>query len=225
MIYPDFRVSSSDMDTFTALLQEKVPLFFFISASRLGKGQLNHSWNENRAANRSLDPRGYKEAEHCCGACLNAANKSKCPFLCRANRPHWSQPSSDFVNSWPKSAFRCSQTIPISFRSWLVNTNRIAPFLHNRNHSCIYPSCGETVICEKSSTRWHYISVHLFPYYYILTILFISILFPGTAGAFSQPNQTLPSLANRHWLHCKATPLKECHSSNQYEVYTKNNRS
>lgn len=141
-----------------------------------------------------------------CGACLNAANKPSCLCLWRAPHPHRSQPRFGFVNSWPKSAFRCSQTIAISFGSWLANTKRIAPFVHNRIPSCIYPPCGETVIFEKYSTRWHYIGVHLFPYCHKPAIMSISLLFPRTAGAFSQPNQNLLSLTNRYWLHCKASP-------------------
>lgn len=87
---------------------------------------------------RSLDPRGYKEADQWCGACLNAANEPSCPCLRRAPHPRRSQPQFDFVNSWPKSAFRCSQTIPISFSSWLVNTTRMASFVRNRWFSPVF---------------------------------------------------------------------------------------
>lgn len=119
------------------------------------------------------------------GWCLpSAASKPSCPCLWRAPHPHWSQPWFGFVNSWPKSAFRRSQAIPISFSSWLVNANRIAPFVHNRIRSCIYPSCGGTVIFENYSSRWHDIRVHLVPYYYDPAIMSISLLFPRTTGAF-----------------------------------------
>lgn len=152
VIYPEFRVSSSGTDTPTAFPQEKVPLFFFISAPRLGKGQLK--WKQGYLPlPGSTRIEGGRAVVRCLPEC---GNEPSCPCLWRAPHPHRSQPRFDFVNSWPKSGFRCSQTIPISFTSWLVNIERITPFVHNRIQSCIYPSCGETVLFEKYSTRWHY---------------------------------------------------------------------
>ena len=105
-----------------------------------------------------------------------------------------------------KSALRCSQTIPIRFSSWFLNTNRIKPFVQTRIQPCIYPSCGETVIFEKYSTRWHYIRVHLFPCYCQPANIPISLLFPRMAGAF--PKQSRISLAWQTLASLQSYPIR-----------------
>lgn len=66
---------------------------------------------------------------------------------------------------------------------WLVGEQWENSTIYSNRIPLIYPACGETATFEKHSTRWHYLSVHPFPYYHKPIDVSISLLFPRTAGA------------------------------------------